>query len=105
MAPKTWRHASRRPDDAAARGQLRELTQDRRRFGYRRVHNLLDREGIAMNHKRLFWLYCEEGLSVRKRGDRKRTLGTRSPMMLPDGQNQRSSLDCMLGALSNGSVS
>ncbi len=102
MDPKTWRYASRRPDDAAARGRLRELAGERRRFGYRRLHILLGREGMTMNHKKLFRLYREEGLSVRKRGGRKRALGTRSPMMLPDGPNQRWSLDFVSDALNNG---
>ncbi|PYD46627.1 hypothetical protein C3920_14105 [Novacetimonas pomaceti] len=102
MDPKTWRYTSRRPDDAAARGRLRALAQERRRFGYRRLHILLGREGMAMNHKKLFRLYREEGLSVRKRGGRKRAMGTRSPMMLPDGPNQRWSLDFVSDALNNG---
>lgn len=102
MDPKTWRYASRRPDDAAARGRLRELAQERRRFGYRRLHILLGREGMAMNHKKLFRLYREEGLSVRKRGGRKRAMGTRSPMMLPDGLNQCWSLDFVSDALNSG---
>ncbi|RDI33602.1 helix-turn-helix protein, partial [Gluconacetobacter liquefaciens] len=59
------------------RGRLRELAQERRRFGYRRLQIRLDREGVAMNHKKLFRLYREEGLSVRKRGGRKRAMGTR----------------------------
>jgi putative transposase len=51
-----------RPDDAAARARLRELASVRRRFGYRRLHILLAREGIAMNHKKLRHLYREERL-------------------------------------------
>jgi putative transposase len=47
------RYRSRRPDDAAVRARLRELASVRRRFGYRRLHILLTREGIAMNHKKL----------------------------------------------------
>jgi len=47
------RYRSRRPDDAAARARLRELASVRRRFGYRRLHVLLKREGIVMNHKKL----------------------------------------------------
>lgn len=54
-----------------------------------------------MNHKKLFRLYREEGLSVRKRGGRKWALGTRSPMMLPDGPNQRWSLDFVSDGLNN----
>lgn len=45
MDPKIWRYASRRPDDAAAHGRLSELAQEQRRFGYRRLHILLGREG------------------------------------------------------------
>lgn len=78
--PKTWRYASRRPAEEAARMRLRELAAERRRFGYRRLQILLDREGVAMNHKELFRLYREKGLSVRKRGGRKRATGTRSPI-------------------------
>ena len=100
--PKTWRYAPRRPTEDAARMRLRELAAERRRFGYRRLHILLDREGMAMNHKKLFRLYREEGLSVRKRGGRKRAMGTRSPMMLPDRPNQRWSLDFVLDSLNNG---
>ena len=65
----------------------------RRRFGYRRLHILLAREGIIMNHKKLRRLYREERLQVRRRGGRKRALGTRAPMALPQGPNQRWCLD------------
>lgn len=100
--PKTWRYAPRRPAEEAARLRLRELAAERRRFGYRRLQILLNREGMAMNHKKLFRLYREEGLSVRKRGGRKRAMGTRSPMTLPDQPNQRWSLDFVSDALNNG---
>ncbi|GCE89037.1 hypothetical protein MSKU15_0638 [Komagataeibacter diospyri] len=54
MDPKTWRYASRHPDDAEACGRLRDLAGERRRFGYRRLHILPEREGATMNHKKLF---------------------------------------------------
>lgn len=66
---------------------------ERRRFGYRRLHWLLGREGLAMNHKKFRRLYREERLQVRRRGGRKRALGTRAPMAIPQGRNQRWSLD------------
>jgi putative transposase len=65
----------------------------RRRFGYRRLHVLLRREGFTVNHKRLFRLYREERLMVRRRGGRKRALGTRAPMLVPQWPNDRWSLD------------
>ena len=96
------RYRSRRPSDAAARGRLRELALVRRRFGYRRLHILLTREGIVMNHKKLRRLYREERLAVRRRGGRKRALGTRAPMALPQGPNQRWSLDFLSDAFADG---
>lgn len=70
------RYRSRRRSDAVARARLRELAAVRRRFGYRRLHILLSREGIIMNHKKFRRLYREERLQVRRRGGRKRALGT-----------------------------
>ena len=96
------RYRSTRPDDTAARVRLRELAAIRRRFGYRRLHILLRREGIVMNHKKLRRLYREERLQVRRRGGRKRALGTRAPMTLPQGPNQRWSLDFLSDAFANG---
>jgi putative transposase len=96
------RYRSRRPDDATARVRLRELASIRRRFGYRRLHILLRREGIVMNHKKLRRLYREERLQVRRRGGRKRALGTRTPMALPQGPNQRWSLDFLSDAMTDG---
>jgi len=99
MHPRTYRYASRRPDDAEVRRRLRELANERRRFGYRRLHILLRREGVEVNHKKLFRLYREERLTVRRRGGRKRALGTRAPMTVPQGRNQRWSLDFVSDAL------
>src|SRR6185312_5189178 len=96
------RYRSRRPDDDAARVRLRELAASRRRFGYRRLHILLDREGSHMNLKKLRRLYAEERLQVRRRGGRKRALGTRAPMTIPQGPNQRWSMDFVSDALADG---
>jgi putative transposase len=95
------RYRSRRPDDGAIRARLRELAAIRRRFGYRRLHILLRREGTRMNHKKLRRLYAEERLQVRRRGGRKRALGTRAPLAIPQGPNQRWSLDFMSDALTD----
>ena len=72
---------------------MRAIAGDRRRFGYRRIGLMLEREGIVMNHKKLRRLYREEQLSVRRRKGRKRATGTREPMPVPDGPAQRWSLD------------
>ena len=98
----TLRYRRKRPDDATVRQRLRELAAERRRFGYRRLGWMLQREGHAMNHKKLYRLYREEQLMVRRRRGRKRALGTRAPMMLPEAINQRWSLDFVSDALSDG---
>src|SRR6516165_2638198 len=87
------RYCRRRPEDSSLRSRLREIAAVRRRFGYRRLHVLLRREGITLNHKKLRRLYTEERLQVRRRGGRKRALGTRAPLTLPHGPNQRWSMD------------
>jgi putative transposase len=96
------RYRGRRPDDGAVRSRLRELAAARRRFGWRRLHVLLSREGVRVNHKKLRRLYIEERLQVRRRGGRKRALGTRAPMVLPQGPNQRWSLDFVSDTLTDG---
>lgn len=77
-----YRYRSSRPNDAGLRKRLRELAAERRRFGYRRLHLLLKREGVAINWKKLYRLYKEERVTVRKRGGRKRALGTRAPIAI-----------------------
>ena len=95
------RYRSVRPDDSALRARLRELAAVRRRFGYRRLQLLLRREGTVVNHKKLRRLYREERLQVRRRGGRKRALGTRAPLALPQGPNQRWSLDFVSDTLTD----
>ena len=67
---KTVHYQSQRAPDTALRGRLRDLANERRRFGYRPLHVFLRREGHEVNHKRLFRIYREERLHVRRRGDR-----------------------------------
>lgn len=96
------RYHPRRPDDTPLRTCLRTLSNERKRFGYRRLHVMLAREGWHVNHKKLRRIYREEGLQVRKRSGRKRALGTRAPICLPDAVNRRWSLDFVSDAFSDG---
>jgi putative transposase len=96
------RYQSTRPDDAPLRERLKTLAQERRRFGYRRLHVLLRREGHAVNRKRIQRLYREEKLTVRRRGGRKRALGERRPMETPLAANQRWSLDFVSDQMTDG---
>ncbi|KPF52376.1 integrase [Novosphingobium sp. AAP1] len=90
--PKTVRR-ERPPDHAVIREAMREIAGLRRRFGYRRVGVMLERKGHIMNHKKLYRLYREEGLSVRRRRGRKRARGSRTPMPVPLRPNDRWSMD------------
>ena len=98
----TMRYRCRRPEDTAIRERLRELAAERRRFGYRRLGWMLAREGHPINHKKLYRIYREEQLMVRRRRGRRRALGTRAPMLLPGRINQRWSLDFVSDTLSDG---
>ncbi len=98
----TVRYRSVRLDDAELRDAIKRVSRERRRFGYRRIHVMVAREGYRVNHKKLRRIYREEKLQVRRRGGRKRALGTRRPMVLPDGPNQRWSLDFVSDAFTDG---
>jgi len=95
-------YRSRRPDDPRLRERLVALSRERRRFGYRRLLIFLRREGFVVNHKRLFRLYCEERLTVRKGGGRNRALGTRTPMPVPARPHDLWVLDFVSDQLDSG---
>ena len=96
------RYRSRRSDDSEIRARIRDLAVRRRRFGYRRLHFLLSREGCHMNQKRFRRIYREEGLQVRRRGGRKRALGTRAPLTVPSKPNERWSMDFVSDSFTDG---
>ena len=96
------RYRARRADDAALRGRLRELADQRRRFGYRRLHVLLRGEGWSVNRKKTQRLYREEGLAVRRRRSRRRIAVARTPIPRPDGPNSRWSTDFVHDQLADG---
>jgi putative transposase len=94
------RYQRQRPDDTVLRQRLCELATQRRRFGYRRLGWPLAREGRMLNHKKLYRLYREEQLMLRRRG-LKRARGTRMPLAVPTAINQRWFLDFVADALSD----
>ncbi len=90
---KMVRYQARRAPDMELRGRLRELANERRRFGYRRLFVLLRREGEPSGINRISRLYREEGLTVRKRKARRKAIGTRAPILVEARPNARWSLD------------
>ena len=90
---KTIRYRSCRPPDTELRLRLRELANERKRFGYRRLFVLLRQDGEPSGINRIYRLYREEGLTVRKRRARRRAVGTRAPILVEATPNARWSVD------------
>jgi transposase InsO family protein len=99
---KLIRYRSRRPADTELRTRLRELANQRRRFGYRRLFVLLRRAGEPSGINRIYRLHREEGLMVGKRRGRRKALGTRAPILVEAKPNARWSLDFVHDQLANG---
>ncbi|MEM9049662.1 MAG: IS3 family transposase [Pseudomonadota bacterium] len=96
------RYAPKPADDSELRDRLKAFAQARRRFGHRRLHGPLRHEGHVINRKRVQRIYREEKLMVRKRGRRKRALGTRRPIETPTRPNERWRLDGVSNQLAGG---
>ena len=96
------RYQAKPNTDAEIRSRLRELAEQRRKFGSPRLHTLLRREGHLINHKRIERLYREEGLSLRLKKRKKRISHLRVVMERPDRINQHWSMDFVSDSLYNG---
>lgn len=96
------RYRSAARDQTMLRLRLRDLAAARVRYGYRRLHVLLQREGWRVNHKRVYRLYREEGLGIRVKRHRKRVSGLR--VLPPPAQRpqERWSLDFLTDSLADG---
>lgn len=93
LARSTKRFVSTKAPDQPLREKLRDLAGQRPRFGYRRLHVLLKREGVKVNHKKVFRLYREEGLKVRK-SKRKRVTQNRAYILpMPTEVNEVWAMD------------
>ena len=98
----TWQYRARRKEQPGLRARIKELAGLRRRFGYRRIHALLRREGWSVNHKAVHRIYVEEGLQVRKRKRKRISQGERRPMLIPEAANERWSMDFQHDVLATG---
>jgi transposase InsO family protein len=99
---KMIRYRSCRSPDTRLRTQLRDLANERKRFGYRRLFILLRQDGEPSGINRIYRLYREEGLTVRKRRARRRAIGTRAPIVVEAKANARWSLDFVHDQLASG---
>lgn len=99
----TLRYRKRaRSDEPSLRQRLRDLAAARPRFGYRRLHVLLRREGVIVNHKRIERLYREEGLAVRRRTRKRVARDGRGRAALPTRPNQQWGIDFVSDTLAWG---
>jgi len=96
------RYQSCRPPETELRTRLRDLANERRRFGYRRLFILPRREGEPSGINRIYRLYLKEGLAVRKRRARRKPIGTRAPILVEAKANARWSLDFVHNQFASG---
>lgn len=102
LGRSTWNYRPCPRDDRALRMRLKELAYARPRYGYERLTILLQREGWEVNHKRIYRIYREEGLTVRTKRRRKRAAQTRLAPLPATHPAQRWSVDFMSDALADG---
>lgn len=103
IARSTVRYCSRRPTQEPLRLRLKELAAVRVSYGYRRLHVLLRREGWEINHKRVYRLYVEEGLALkRKKPKRRRSATPRQGTQTADRPHERWAMDFMHDRLADG---
>ena len=91
-----------REDDTRLRNRLRELAGQRKRFGSPRLHILLKRENLVINHKRTERIYTEEGLALRRKQRRKVAAVARVVMPAPERLNQKWSMDFVIDSIVTG---
>jgi putative transposase len=91
LAVSSYRYQARESDEAL-RNKMMELAQEKPRYGYRRLHVLLQREGQAVNHKRCYRIYREAGLCLRRK-KRKHCIRMRAPLRLYTAANQEWAID------------
>jgi len=89
ISVSVYRYRPKPDNDVALRQRLRELAAQRKRFGSPRLHILLKRENLVINHKRTERIYREEGPSLRRKRRRKGAAGVRVMMPSPQRPNQR----------------
>ena len=97
----SYRYEPQPDGEAALRQELLTLARQKPRYGYRRLGVLLARRGWAVNHKRVYRLYREEHLAVR-RLKRKRLLRPAQPMSQLDYVNQEWAMDFVMDSLASG---
>ncbi len=103
LSTASWRYQPRlNATNATVLTRLQALAAERARFGYRRLHVLLERDGLVVNHKRVHRLYRAAGLQVRRRRRKRLTVGERVPLPAPTARLMRWSMDFTVDTLADG---
>jgi len=102
LSTSVYRYQPKPGNDGEVRKRLRELAEQRKRFGSPRLHILLKREGLVVNHKKTERLYREEGLALRKKRKRKGAAGARVVIPFPKKTNERWSMDFVTDSIVTG---
>ena len=103
LSTATWRYQRRASaTNVTVLTRLHAHAAVRARFGYRRLHILLEREGLVVNHKRVHRIYREAGLQVRRRRRKRLTQADRAPLAVPSRRRERWSMDFTVDTLADG---
>jgi len=103
ISRSVFRYRSIRDGQVALRMRINEIAAVRVRYGYKRIHVLLRREGWSINHKRVYRIYCEEGLNLRAKRPRRRVSAAHRVGRQPVEQiNESWSMDFVTDSLFNG---
>lgn len=102
LHPKIYRYVSLKSNDNVLRSNLIDIAKQRKRFGYRRVHVMLKRKGFDVNHKKVYRIYKEENLSVRRTKRKRLKSGQRENILTPIFPNEQWAMDFMSDSLSYG---
>lgn len=103
ISRSVYHYRSRRGTDAVVRHRIREIAETRVRYGYQRIHVLLQREGWIINHKKVHRIYCEEGLNLRRKRPRRNVAGAhREDRSLASALDECWSMDFVSDSLFNG---
>ena len=98
----TYRYRGRDKGDGPIRERMRALAHRWQRFGYRRLGVMLSRESLVANHKKVYRIYTEEGLKVRRKRKKGRSQVRSVPMLVPTRPNERWSMDFVADSMATG---
>jgi len=102
ISSSVFRYKPKPGNDDEVRRRIRELAEQRKRFGSPRLHILLKREKLVINHKRTERIYREEGLALRRKRRRKGAAGVRVVLPFPQRINERWSMDFVTDSIVTG---